>query len=331
MLTQSQLIQSQAIAATAQLPYGPTTCLNSIVHACQQILKTKSIYSLQTDEDGQKRMYFNQAGHKFASSMQILKDCPFINGRMAHAKVHPFLEGFTHFLNQTGLIRIQPNQELDESFILTIMQKFKNYLLTRQYAQLTRGWDELFSESKDQLNGYFQGLNKIVPGYDVHELMCIYPINQDMYPRVALASQTDFAVSRDTEITRLICQSQENKVCGILVKRELTIQHQLVHRYLIFTECQYIDDPSSFTNLGFIKDVKRLIEPNSRNCVGLASNYLNGFLLSNRFIKKSPDFKEQVKRMKAYVVGTDQLIRVGGIEPTFKVLYSRYSHKLTRD
>lgn len=326
MLTQSQLIQSQAIAATAQLPYGPTTCLNSIVHACQQVLKTKSIYSPQTDEDGQKRMYLNQAGHKLASTMPIIKNCPFINGRITHAKVHPFLEGFAHFLNQTGLICIQPNQELNQSFILTQMQQFKNYLLTRQYDQQLQDWNKPLLDSKAQFEGYTKGISKIVPGYDVNEIVCYYQIDQNLYPDIALTNQSDFAESMDKEITRLICQSEENAVCGVLVKRELTIHHQLVHRFFIFTERQFIDDPSSFKNLEFMEEVKRLVEPNSQNRVVLAPNHLNGFLLSNRFLKKSPDFKEQVKRMKAYMVGTDQFIRVGEIEPTFKVLYSRYSN-----
>ncbi|WP_171479254.1 hypothetical protein [Acinetobacter baumannii] len=323
MLTQSQRIQSQAIAAMAQLPHSPTTCINSIVHSCQEILKTKSVYSPQLDEDGVKRMYLNQYGHKLVSTMPIIKDCPFINGRIAHAKAHPFLEAIYPFLSQTGLICIQPNQELNQSFILEKIQLFLNYLLTRQYAQLIQDWNELLLEAKAQFDAYIKDIKKSVSGYDVHELVCIYPINQDMYPNAALINQSDFAESMDKEITRLICQSEENKVCGVLVKRELTIHHQLVHRYLIFTECQYIDDPSSFTNLGFIEEVKHLIEPNSQNRVGLASNHLNGFLLSNRFIKKSSDFKEQMKLLKAYVVSTDQFIRVGGIQPTFDVLFSK--------
>lgn len=327
MLTQNQLVQSQAIAATAQLPYGPATCINSIVHACQQVLKTKSVYSPQVDEDGQKRMYLNQAGHKLASSMPIIKDCPFINGRIAHAKAHPFLEAIYHFLNQTGLIYIQPNQELNQSFILENIQQFLEYLLTRQYAQRIQGWNELLLEANAQFDTYIKALNKTVFGYDIHELVCVYPINQNMYPSAALASQSDFAKSMDTEITRLICQSEENKVCGVLVKRELTIQHQFIHRFLILTECQYIDDPSNFTNLEFIEEVKHLIEPNSQNRVELASNHLNGFLLRNRFLKKSSDFKEQMKQLKTYMVGTDQFVRVGGIHPTFKVLFSKFEVK----
>ncbi|MGQ0921536.1 hypothetical protein ACT44R_12890 [Acinetobacter baumannii] len=323
MLTQSQRIQSQAIAAMAQLPHSATTCINSIVHSCQEILKTKSVYSPQADEDGVKRMYLNQYGHKLVSTMPIIKDCPFINGRIAHAKVHPFLEAIYPFLSQTGLICIQPNQELNQSFILEKIQQFLNYLLTRQYAQLIQDWNELLLEAKAQFDAYIKDLKKSVSGYDVHELVCIYPINQDMYPNAALANQSDFAESMDKEITRFICQSEENKVCGVLVKRELTIHHQLVHRYLIFTECQYIDDPSSFTNLGFMEEVKHLIEPNSQNRVGLTPNHLNGFLLSNRFLKKSSDFKEQMKRLKAYVVSTDQFIRVGGTQPTFDILFSK--------
>ncbi|MDC5459199.1 hypothetical protein OHW96_11370 [Acinetobacter baumannii] len=327
MLTQNQLIQSQAIAALAQLPYGPTTCINSLQQTCQQVLKTKSIYSLQTDEDGQKRMDLNQAGHQFPSNMSIIKDSPFTNGRMGHAKMSPFLEASSCFFNQSGLLSIPYNQELNQDFILKSIQYFNNSLLTREYDQQLNHWNEQFNEGEQQYDQFMKELKKGVKGCDMSEVVCIYPLNQYMFSNVAFSSQSTFSESIDGEITRLICQSKENAVCGVLVKREITVNYQLICRYLVFTECQFINDPCSFTNLQFMEEVKRLVEPNSHNQVVLASNPLNGFLLSNRFLKKSSDFKEQIKRLKAYVVGTDKLIRVGGVQPTFKVLFSKFEIK----
>ncbi|HAV3581676.1 hypothetical protein V6347_03530 [Acinetobacter baumannii] len=327
MLTQSQLMQSQAITAMAQLPYSPTTCINSLQQTCQQVLKIKSIYSLQTDEDGQKRMDLNQAGHQFASSMSIIKDSPFTNGRMGHAKMSPFLEASSCFFNQSGLLSIPYNQELNQDFILKSIQYFNNSLLTREYDQQLNHWNEQFNEGEQQYDQFMKELKKGVKGCDMSEVVCIYPLNQYMFSNVAFSSQSTFSESIDGEITRLICQSKENAVCGVLVKREITVNYQLICRYLVFTECQFINDPCSFTNLQFMEEVKRLVEPNSHNQVVLASNPLNGFLLSNRFIKKSSDYKEQMKRLKAYVVGTDKFIRVGGTQPTFKVLFSKFEVK----
>ncbi|MDC5461055.1 hypothetical protein OHW92_03320 [Acinetobacter baumannii] len=327
MLTQNQLMESQAIAALAQLPYGPTTCIHSVQQTCQQVLKIKSIYSLQTDEDGQKRMDLNQAGHQFPSNMSIIKDSPFTNGRMGHAKMSPFLEASSCFFNQSGLLSIPYNQELNQDFILKSIQYFNNSLLTREYDQQLNHWNEQFDEGEQQYDQFMKKLKKGVKGCDMSELVCIYPLNQYMFSNVAFSSQSTFSESIDGEITRLICQSKENAVCGVLVKREITVNYQLICRYLVFTECQFINDPCSFTNLQFMEEVKRLVEPNSPNQVVLASNPLNGFLLSKRFIKKSSDFKEQMKRLKAYVVGTDKLIRVGGVQPTFKVLFSKFEIK----
>lgn len=327
MLTQSQLIQSQAIATMAQLPYGPTTCINSLQQTCQQVLKITSIYSPQADEDGHKRMYLNQAGHKFASSMSIIKDSPFMNGRMMHAKMSPFLEASSCFFNQSGLLYIPPNQELNQDFILNSLQYFNNSLLTREYDQQLNHWNEQFDEGEQQFDQFMKELKKAVKGYDMNEVVCIYPLNPHLFSNVAFSSQSNFSESIDGEITRLICKSTENAVCGVLVKREITVNYQLICRYLVFTECQFINDPCSFTNLKFMEEVKRLIEPNSHNQVVLPSNHLNGFLLSNRFIKKSSDFKEQMKRLKAYLVGTDKFIRVSGTHPTFKVLFSKFEVK----
>ena len=327
MLTQSQLMQSQAITAMAQLPYSPTTCINSLQQTCQHVLKTTSIYSLQTDEDGQKRMDLNQAGHQFASNMSIIKDSPFMNGRMMHAKMSPFLEASSCFFNQSGLLFIPHNQELNQDFILSNIQLFNDSLLTRQYDEQVNHWNEQFNEGEQQYDQFIKKLKKGVKGCDMSEVVCILPLNQYMFSNVAFSSQSTFSESIDGEITRLICQSKENAVCGVLVKREITVNYQLICRYLVFTECQFINDPCSFTNLRFMEEVKRLVEPNSHNQVVLASNPLNGFLLSNRFVKKSSDFKEQMKRLKAYVVGTDKFIRVGGTHPTFKVLFSKFEVK----
>lgn len=327
MQTNSKITQSHAIAAMSQVPFGPTTCLYTMAQACQQALKISSIYTTQIDEDSQERIYLNKSGHKLTSLMPTLKDCPFLNGRIAHAKTHPFLESFYHGSQQLGLIFIQTNQEPDQDFCLNTIQQIKHYLLTRQYDQRLQDWNKQLLEPTAQVDGFVKGISKVASGYDLQEVVCYYPLNQDMYSSAAFTSQSDFAESMDTEITRLICQSEENAVLGVLVKNEVSLHHQLVRRFLIFTECQYIDDPSSFTNLEFMDEVKRLIEPNSLNRVVLASNHLNGFLLNNRFLKKSSDFKEQIKRLKAYVVGTDKLIRVGGVQPTFKVLFSKFEIK----
>ncbi|MDW3027027.1 hypothetical protein R5H28_11000 [Acinetobacter baumannii] len=327
MLTQNQLIQSQAIAAMAQLPNGPTTCINSLQQICQQVLKITSIYSIQADQDGHKRMCLNQSGHKLASNIPIIKDSPFMNGRMMHAKMHPFLETISCFFNQSGFLYIPPNQELNQDFILSSIQYLNNSLLTREYDQQLNQWNEQFNEGEQKFDQFKKGLNKAVKGYDMSEVVCIYPLNPHLFSNVAFSSQSTFSESIDGEITRLICQSKENAVCGVLVKREITVNYQLICRYLVFTECQFINDPCSFTNLRFMEEVKRLVEPNSHNQVVLASNPLNGFLLSNRFVKKSSDFKEQMKRLKAYVVGTDKFIRVGGTHPTFKILFSKFEVK----
>ncbi|MGQ1126332.1 hypothetical protein ACT4VC_00235 [Acinetobacter baumannii] len=237
MLTQSQLMQSQAITAMAQLPYSPTTCINSLQQTCQHVLKTTSIYSLQTDEDGQKRMDLNQAGHQFASSMSIIKDSPFTNGRMMHAKMSPFLEASSCFFNQSGLLFIPHNQELNQDFILSNIQLFNDSLLTRQYDEQVNHWNEQFNGGEQQYDQFMKKLKKGVKGCDMSEGVCILPLNQYMFSNVAFSSQSTFSESIDGEITRLICQSKENAVCGVLVKREITVNYQLICRYLVFTEC----------------------------------------------------------------------------------------------
>lgn len=164
------------------------------------------------------------------------------------------------------------------------------------------------------------------PGFDIRELVCRYPMNPHLMAEYAYSTQNEFAVSRDQEIARIIYACEENQVCGVAVKHEITSKLELVRRYFIITGRQYIDSPTAFTDTSFVQEIKNLVEPHSNNTVTLETTYLNGLLQNNQFLKKSPDFKDQMKLLKMYMVGTDSLIRIGGTKPTFEVLFSRYSN-----
>ncbi|MGR2923030.1 hypothetical protein FY049_21290 [Acinetobacter sp. 1125_18A] len=151
-------------------------------------------------------------------------------------------------------------------------------------------------------------------------------MNPHLMAEYAYSNKNGFAASRDQEIARILYACEENQVCGVAVKHEITSTQELVRRYLIITGRQYIDSPTTFTDASFIQEIKNLIEPYSNNTVTLEAIYLNGLLNNNQFLKKSPDFKDQMKLLKMYMVGTDSLIRIGGTKPTFEALYSYYSN-----
>lgn len=324
MLTKSKVLESSITAAMSQVAYSPVTCLNSISHATQQMLKMKSLYSVQADEDGVKHSYLNKSGYALVESIAVIKACPFLNGQIAHCTVSPFLKRSHDFLVRTLLINVQKDQPLNETWILKQFQGFKQELLTRGFDEQSKAWKASVQITAKQFDDFMHGMKKQVKGFDIHELLCIYPLDQQIYPHVAFSQQSDFGASVDKEIVRLISQSRDNQVCGIISKLEISINQQLIRRFLIFTERQYIDDPSNFTNFNFMADIKRLVEPNSNNRVVLVSNHLNGLSVSNKYLKGSVDFKEQVKLLKTYLVGTDQLIRAGNGKSTCEFLFSKF-------
>lgn len=79
-----------------------------------------------------------------------------MNGRMMHAKMSPFLEASSCFFNQSGLLFIPHNQELNQDFILSNIQLFNDSLLTRQYDEQVNHWNEQFNEGEQQYDQFIK-------------------------------------------------------------------------------------------------------------------------------------------------------------------------------
>lgn len=327
MLTQSQLMLSQVITRSTQLPWNSSTCLNTLINGIKRDLKIKSLTSYQKNEDGQEQRYLNSSAMSLCQLMANLRGCPYTNGTMPSVEVAPRLKVAIRFMHNSGLISLMPDlNNLDESNVIDLIRRLQRVFLTEAYAEKESKWKASQKESEKCFDLFFKGILKHNPGFDVREVTCRYPMNPHLMAEYAYSNQNGFAASRDQEIARIIYECEENQVCGVAVKHEITSTQELVRRYLIITGRQYIDSPTTFTDASFIQEIKNLIEPNSNNTVTLEATYLNGLLNNNQFLKKSPDFKDQMKLLKMYMVGTDSLIRIGGTKPTFEVLFTRYSN-----
>ncbi|MDW5465995.1 hypothetical protein R7J34_19370, partial [Acinetobacter baumannii] len=51
---------------------------------------------------------------------------------------------------------------------------------------------------------------------------------------------------------------------------------------------------------------------------------LNGFMQTNRFFKGDPKYKDLIKLLKTYLVGTDTILRIWDTQSGFDVLYSKF-------
>lgn len=320
-------MQSQVITRIMQLPLDLNTCPNSLMKGLNRVLKIKSLTTSQKNEDGQEQVYLNSDAMSLCQLEAQLRSCPYTNGTIPFLELAPRLNVANKFMHHYGLINLMPDLNyINESKVINLLKRLQRLYLMEGYAEEESKWKTSQKESEKCFDLFFKGVFKHNPGSDVHEVTCRYQMNPHLMTEYAYSNQNGFAASRDQEIARIIYACEENQVCGVAVKHEITSTQELVRRYLIITGRQYIDSPTTFTDASFIQEIKNLIEPNSNNTVTLEATYLNGLLNNNQFLKKSPDFKDQMKLLKMYMVGTDSLIRIGGTKPTFEVLFSRYSN-----
>lgn len=327
MLTKNKLMQSQVITCITQLPLDSNNCLNSLMNGLNRVLKIKSLTSSQKNEDGQGQMYLNSGAMGLFQLIDNLRVCPHTNGTIPFFELAPRLNIANKFMHHSGLINLRPDlNNIDENNVIDLIRRLQRVLLTEGFAQKEIEWKLSQKELEKCFEQLFKEILKQNPGFDIRELVCRYPMHPHLMAEYAYSTQNEFAVSRDQEIARIIYACDKNQVCGVAVKHEITSKLELVRRYFIITGRQYIDSPTAFTDTSFVQEIKNLVEPHSNNTVTLETTYLNGLLQNNQFLKKSPDFKDQMKLLKMYMVGTDSLIRIGGTKPTFEVLFSRYSN-----
>ncbi|MDW5428770.1 hypothetical protein R7J51_20765, partial [Acinetobacter baumannii] len=118
--------------------------------------------------------------------------------------------------------------------------------------------------------------------------------------------------------------SGNNDVIAVFSKWELTPQGQLALRLVFLLERQFIDDPIGLSDENAFVALQGNLE-GLFNCKAYpVPMALNGFMQTNRFFKGDPKYKDLIKLLKTYLVGTDTILRIWDTQSGFDVLYSKF-------
>lgn len=317
---------SRATAFMLGVSYGPYTDAHAHLKVARKVATAKSvaIYSSVTKDDGQTELQYKRFGAEFTQSIPYFAQCPFLNGQIFGLTVNPELALYYQSLWQSEIINYTPQMgPLKESFVQPCLEQYQEETHTRAHNQAREQWAAPLLERRGQITDTIKSVLKNSSGFDIYEITNYYPLNM-ANPETSLSDCIQFMPTIDKEVVKIISQDDLNHVCAIFAKREITIHQVLKCRYLVLVERKFIDDSKVVINDNVVSEIKHLIEPNSANRVVIETYYCNGFITNNRFLKKMPKFKEQIKQLMTYLVGTDWYVRIHDTQPTCQVLYNRY-------
>ncbi|PVZ86923.1 hypothetical protein C9426_14285 [Serratia sp. S1B] len=322
----AQLDQALAISAGFMMANHMLT-VGKILQFSKKAMKQKNfkIYTqTQQDEHTQPIDTYTKFAQDLKNLIAGFSFSPFHNGQLLGCRQYPLIE--CYLACTAPLNNINQNHYIDESMVQDCFLKFQYLTQTRDFYTVRTAWEANSASSEKQFDNLIKNTWKHVNGMEMLELTLSYPL-QDIPAALRSSLRENFVNPDQIEfIVNEIRKAESDRILAISSKLEMTIHNHLKLRLIIFLEREFIDDPEGFTDPQFYSRLKYQFELNSINTMTLETLPLNGFLMSNKLHKQLPLFKDQIQLIKVYLVGTETLLRVGGIEPTFSILYSKYKN-----
>ena len=244
-----------------------------------------------------------------------LNSAPWINGCMSKMSLHPLILQFYHLAYQHGM----GYKAFDPSSVIRMIEELQFCMQTSHYGNSLEKWMGAFDLSKQTLNTTFRALDKNVSGFELQE----FSINCDATQNGSLQIK-EFKTLVSNEMKKLLNLAEPDKCLAIFLKQEPCLNHRMNMRYIVILQKDFIDEPAGFADLSFFENLKKTVESNSCYVITYDFGYLNGFLVNNRFSKKSPNYRERIRCLKTYLIGTDTLYRLNGLQPSCEVVYSKF-------
>ncbi|MFU8928202.1 hypothetical protein [Acinetobacter puyangensis] len=256
-------------------------------------------------------------------TLQNLNVCPWYNGSMPHLNLSPEMLKCIDIANQHGII-YQPNPMgiYAPNGLKQFISQFQDSLLTRSISQSQKEWNEAFKSTAVSFDVTFKQLPKDVLGFEMSNFKLVTTSDQLGSP------QLDRAISAATH--GIINTIDPNRLLTIFLKTEVNFYQQVKLRFIILLKRDYIDDPTVLSDFSLFEKLKLGIQQSSFYTINYEPVLLNGYLNNGLFHKNSATFKDQLKQLKVYLVGTDALFRVAGNKPTFEILYEKYKKTTTK-
>ncbi|MEO4110881.1 hypothetical protein [Acinetobacter pittii] len=283
--------------------------------------KTTSMFAKQKSQNSNGALSLSKPVELIRRTYPLVTGSPVTNG-MLPVRLKPENELFIQFIKHIGPMVNNGIYCSDQSFSNQIMC-YQNALNTRHFNEQLTAWNAEQARTEDLFDSNMKAITKDYSGYETHEIYL--PILFTLSANTTMYSKQQYLDQQKKDmIAVFLNESGNNDVIAVFSKWELTPQGQLALRLVFLLERQFIDDPVGLSDENIFMALQGNLE-GLFNCKAYPVPMpLNGFMQTNRFFKRDPKYKDLIKLLKTYLVGTDTILRIWDIQSSFDVLYSKF-------
>ncbi|EPG3266600.1 hypothetical protein NOX66_000495 [Acinetobacter baumannii] len=282
--------------------------------------KTTSMFAKQKSQNSNGALSLSKPVELIRSMYPLVTGSPVTNGMLA-IRLKPENELFIQFTKQIGPM-VNVGIYCDDHYFSHQMMGYQYTLNTRQVNEEISAWDAEQTRTEELFDSALKTITKDCSGIETYELylpmLFTLSANTTMYSKQQYLDQ-----QKKDMIAVFLNESGNNDVIAVFSKWELTPQGQLALRLVFLLERQFIDDPIGLSDENAFVALQGNLE-GLFNCKAYpVPMALNGFMQTNRFFKGDPKYKDLIKLLKTYLVGTDTILRIWDTQSGFDVLYSK--------
>lgn len=283
--------------------------------------KTTSMFAKQKSQNSNGALSLSKPVELIRSTYPLVTGSPVTNG-MLPVRLKPENELFIQFIKQRGPM-VNHGIYCNDQYFSEQITSYQNTLNTRQINEQLTAWDAEQVRIEELFDATMKTITKDYSGFETHELylpmLFTLSANTTTYFKQQYLDQ-----QKKDMIAVFLNESGNNDVISVFSKWELTPQGQLALRLVFLLERQFIDDPIGLSD----EDTFIALQGNLEglfNCKAYPVPMpLNSFMQTNRFFKRDPKYKDLIKLLKTYLVGTDTILRIWDTQSGFDVLYSKF-------
>lgn len=281
--------------------------------------KTTSMFAKQKSQNSNELSFLSKPVELIRSTYPLVAGSPITNGNLP-VRLKPENELFIQFVKQIGPM-VNGVIYCNDQYFSEQITAYQYKLNTRQINEQLTAWDAEQARTEELFDSSMKAITKEYSGFETYELYLPMLFTLSAYTTI-YSKQQFLDQQKKKMIAVFLKESGNSEMLAVFSKWELTFRGQLALRLVFVLERQFIDDPFNY-------DENSLIALQS-NLEGLLNSKaypvhipLNGFMQTNRFFKGDPKYKDLIKLLKTYLVGTDTILRIWDTQSGFDVLYSK--------
>lgn len=283
--------------------------------------KTTSMFAKQKSQNSNGALSLSKPVELIRSMYPLVTGSPVTNGMLA-VRLKPENELFIQFIKQKGPM-LYGGIYCHDQYFSNQMTGYQYMLNTRQFNEELTAWNTEQARTEELFDSTMKALSKDYAGFETHELYL--PMLFTLSANTPMYSKQQYLDQQKKDMIAIFLNEGGNKeIIAVFSKWELTPQGQLALKLLFLLERQFIDDPFGLSDENAFIALQGNLE-DLFNCKAYPVPMpLNGFMQTNRFFKDDPKYRDLIKLLKTYLVGTDTILRIWDTQSGFDVLYSKF-------